>query len=231
LTANTGFAAARHEPADSLDDFPTPPWATRALIHELANRGLSLEGKVVREPAANRGFMVRPIAEVTRKIIASDIHDYGVGFPTVDYLFGVEPECHWTITNPPFVRAVEFVERALEQSREGVAIFQRTAFLEGQERFEILLDRNPPSHVFQFVERVTIFQGRIMDPDETYFDTRTGKHRKPSTMASYAWFVWRKRRVFDDPTLHWIRPCRHRFTRPGDYAVVGNIPALFKEAG
>ncbi|MEC7763367.1 MAG: hypothetical protein VX874_15805 [Pseudomonadota bacterium] len=225
MTANSAFAAARHEPLDSLDDFPTPPWATRALLRELSSRGLTLMNRVVREPAANRGFMLRPIAEVTKRIIASDIHDYGIGLPVQDYLAGPEPDVDWTITNPPFNLAVDFIERALEQSRVGVAIFQRTAFLEGQERFETLFDRAPPAHVFQFVERVPLHRGILRDPDETYFDERSGTHRKPSTMASYAWFVWRKPRIFDAPSLHWIRPCRKRFTRPGDYAVIGNLGA------
>lgn len=230
MTANSAFAAARHEPADSLDDFPTPPWATRALIHELASRGLSLAGRTVREPAANRGFMARPLAEVAGRVIASDIHDYGVGLTVRDYLWGVEGQVDWTITNPPFLRAVEFIERGLEQSRVGVAIFQRTAFLEGQERFETLFDRFPPAHVFQFVERVPLFRGVLRDPEETYFDAKSGTHRKPSTMASYAWFVWRKRPIFDVPSLHWIRPCRQRFTQPGDYAIVGNLGAKLGRA-
>lgn len=228
MTANSAFAAARHEPTDSLDDFPTPPWATRALRHELASRGLSIGALTIREPAANRGFMARPLAEAAGRVIASDIHDYGVGLPVQDYLVGVEPDVDWTITNPPFNLAVDFIERGLEQSRFGVAIFQRTAFLEGQDRFEMLFDRHPPAHVFQFVERVALHRGVLRDPDETYFDARTGTHRKPSTMASYAWFVWRKRRIFDAPSLHWIRPCRQRFTRAGDYAVVGNLPAVLR---
>jgi hypothetical protein len=53
----------RSEPHDSLDDFPTPPWATRALCEFLLFNGYEIENCTVREPAANRGHMVRPLQE------------------------------------------------------------------------------------------------------------------------------------------------------------------------
>jgi hypothetical protein len=48
-----------------------------------------------------------------------------------DYLFG--PHAHfshtdWTITNPPFKLAEQFIERALSLSRHGVAMIVRAAF-------------------------------------------------------------------------------------------------------
>ena len=44
-----------------------------------------------REPAANRGHMVRPLAEHFAHVSASDIHDYGAGYEVQDYLFGPPP--------------------------------------------------------------------------------------------------------------------------------------------
>ncbi|MDO5606799.1 MAG: hypothetical protein Q4G25_16740 [Paracoccus sp. (in: a-proteobacteria)] len=64
----------RAEPRDALDDFPTPPWATRALCEALRDY---IGQHSVREPAANRGYMARPLAEYFRAVEASDIHDYG----------------------------------------------------------------------------------------------------------------------------------------------------------
>ncbi len=49
----------RREPHNSLDDFPTPPWGTRALLERLDG---DLRAMSCREPCANRGFMVRPLA-------------------------------------------------------------------------------------------------------------------------------------------------------------------------
>ena len=53
----------RSEPHDSLDDFPTPPWATRALCGWIEDQGHLLFDKTCREPAANRGHMVMPLQE------------------------------------------------------------------------------------------------------------------------------------------------------------------------
>ena len=51
--------AQRHEALDSLDDFPTPPWATRALMEHIrwASRGSCLE------PACNAGHMSKVLME------------------------------------------------------------------------------------------------------------------------------------------------------------------------
>ena len=57
--------AQRVEPADSLDDFPTPPWATRALLTHIINNE-NLSDLSCLEPACNRGFMSEPLKEFLR---------------------------------------------------------------------------------------------------------------------------------------------------------------------
>ena len=54
--------AQRVEPEDSLDDFPTPPWATRALLTHIINNE-RLSKLTCLEPACNRGFMSEPLKE------------------------------------------------------------------------------------------------------------------------------------------------------------------------
>jgi hypothetical protein len=198
----------RSEPHDSLDDFPTPPWATRALCERLApweRRTLT-----VREPAANRGHMVRPLAEYFAKVETSDIHDYGAGYPVQDYLFGPPPSMvDWTITNPPFRLAEQFIARALETSRVGVAMIVRAAFLEGAGRYRGLYSVTPPTDIWQFTERVVMHEVTLS--------------ANGSTATAYCWLVWqcsgpggpwsgRGRTVFD-----WIAPCRKRLERAEDY--------------
>ncbi len=194
----------RSEPHDSLDDFPTPPWATRALCEFLQNGRpcMPLDLYSCREPAANRGHMVQPLREYFEKVEASDVHDYGVGFPVVDYLFPNDlPLVDWTITNPPFRLAEQFIERAAATSRHGFAMIVRAAFLEGQGRFERLFSKNPPSFVLQFTERVVMHKGRLAP--------------EGSTATAYAWLIW----IDGVPgtRLRWIAPCRKRLERPGDY--------------
>ena len=205
MSQNTSTAVMqrRVEAHDSLDDFPTPPWATRALCEFLTDECLiGFPDQSCREPAANRGHMVKPLREYFASVEASDVHDYGVGFPVADYLWGPSPSSvDWTITNPPFRLAEQFIDRACQSSRMGVAVIVRAAFLEGQGRFERLFSKNPPSFVLQFTERVVMHKGRLAP--------------EGSTATAYAWLVWIDG---ESPTqLRWIAPCRKLLERAEDY--------------
>ena len=207
MTQNTSSAvmAQRREPHKSLDDFPTPPWATRALCERLRDRGYIQPWHVCREPAANRGHMVKPLQEYFDEVKASDIFDYGAGFVRCDYLFGQQPpsSVNWTITNPPFRLATEFILRAIDASSVGAAFIVRTAFLESIGRFDRLFRFEPPSLIWQFSERVVMHKGKLSE--------------KGSTATAYCWLVWLKDRPSVKPQFDWIGPCRARLELPGDY--------------
>jgi hypothetical protein len=215
MTQNTSSAVMqqRSEPHDSLDDFPTQPWATRALIeHVLRPHGHATNTQRCWEPACNRGHMVRPLREYFGRVIASDIFDYGfLGqdarnldflLPYSDGIFAMRGGVDWIITNPPFRLAEQFIHRAFSIASQGVAVIVRTSFLEGVGRYEGLFSRNPPSIVAQFTERVPMVKGRL---------TATG-----STATSYCWLVWMQGE--DDNRMMWIPPCRRQLERPGDYS-------------
>ncbi len=210
----------RSEPHDSLDDFPTPCWSTRAMCEWLIAQGHDLGMMDVREPCANRGHMVKPLWEYFGHVMASDVFDYGAGFPVRDYLFG--PASHfdmtdWTFLNPPFRLAEQFIERALALSRIGVAVIARTAFLESEGR-EWLFGDNAPAYTLIHAERVVMLKGRLVRagaPDPANIDPRTGNPRKASTATSYAWLVWIKGN--NDTRLRRIEKCRLRLERDGDY--------------
>jgi hypothetical protein len=151
--------------------------------------------------------MARPLSEYFASVLASDVHDYGVGYWVEDYLFGLASDValtEWTITNPPFRLAEQFIERALERSEIGVAVILRSAFLESVGRYERLFGQRPPSDVLQFVERVPMVKGRV-DPEA-------------ASATAYAWLVWRK--GVAGSALHWIPPCRKQLERPGDYGTL-----------
>lgn len=214
---STAVMQRRVEPHDSLDDFPTPPWATRALLEHVIIPAVGpVERQVCWEPAANRGYMVRPLTEYFGRVVASDAHDYGVGYEVRDFLFpGDDLRVDWVITNPPFRLGREFVEKALEVSKAGVAMFVRLAFLESEDRYENLFRKHPPAIVAQFVERVVLHKGKIVDPNIPIQDPITGKLRKPSTATAYTWIVWLH--GFTKTHFQWIPPCRKKLERPGDY--------------
>ena len=199
----------RAEPHDSLDDFPTPPWATRALLEclDLHFQAWVHGWTTCREPTANRGHMVGPLRDVFASVEASDIFDYGVGFPQADYLFGPDPEpVDWTITNPPFRLAEEFILRAIRTSVEGVAVIVRSAFLEGVGRYSRLFKVHPPRLVLQFSERVVMHKGRLSP--------------NGSTATAYSWLIWTPGQSQEaGTTFGWIPPCRKRLERSEDYVL------------
>ena len=195
--------AQRHEPKDSPDDFPTPPWATRALLQHVIHDPKI--GKLTcLEPACGKGYMSRPLSEEFHSVTSADIIDYGFGavrdFLTYPYQAGSHD---WVITNPPFKLAQEFIERAMTVARSGVAILARTVFLESVGRYESLFSSNPPTYFAQFSERVPMVKGRV--------------DKKASTATGYAWFVWDKRKKHNYSELVWIPPCRRHLEKEGDY--------------
>lgn len=198
--------AQRAEPHDSLDFFPTPPWATRALCEHV---GLPTAGYVAWDPACGRGDMVRPLQEYFLAAAGSDVHDYGAGFVQHDFLMPFAPDgigcADWIITNPPFRLGIEFARRALELAEVGAALLVRTAFLESAERHRFFIEF-PPSVVAQFVERVPMVKGRL--------------DRAASTATSYAWIVWA--RGHTDTRLRWIPPCRKALDRDSDWPAAGS---------
>lgn len=207
MSQNTSSAvmAQRHEARDSLDFFPTPPWATRALLGDVLD--ISRGVLTAWEPACGEGHMVRPLAEYFKTVYASDCHDYGAGFPVDDFLIpqgtGAQRRADWIVTNPPFKLAREFALTALDRANLGVALLVRSAWAEGIERYETLFKPHPPAIVAQFCERVPMVKGRL-DP-------------KASTATGYAWFVWCKNRYASETWFKWIEACRKRHERPGDY--------------
>ena len=229
MVQNTSSAVMqqRSEAKDSLEDFPTPPWATRALIAAMSRiYGYDPAKMDVAEPACNRGFMVMPLEESFRTVIASDVYDYGSGYPTHDYLLDAKPnQVEATFTNPPFRLAEEFIQQGLRASRVYTAMLVRAAFTEGVGRYNRLFRSQPPSDIFQFAERVIMHKGFLRDPEKHYWnpekknkDGTEGAWVKPSTATSYCWIVWRAH-AQPGTKYHWIAPCRREFTRPGDYPI------------
>lgn len=197
---SSAVMAQRRELLDSLDDFPTPPWATRALCEVVLDQS-RLANKTFWEPAANRGLMAKVLQEYFWAGFASDVHDYGVGYPVGSFT-GVGPDRiewpdlatkpHWIITNPPFNAALEFVLRALEEAANGVAMLCRSNWAEGAERYWDLFKHCPPAIEALFVERVPMVKGR-WDPDA-------------STATAYSWFIWDFSQPVDFTRKFWIPP-------------------------
>lgn len=76
---NTSHAvmAQRIEAPDSLDDFPTPPWATRALMEHIIHADEETARYSVLEPACGRGHMAQTLREYFNDVRSSDISFIG----------------------------------------------------------------------------------------------------------------------------------------------------------
>lgn len=202
---NTSHAvmAQRIEPQDSPDDFPTPPWATRALIEHVLDNRSGLRRLSCLEPACGAGHMARVLQEYFGKVKSADAYEYGYGNLRN---FLAEPyetnSTDWVITNPPFRLAEEFVVQAMRVARHGVAILARSVFLESVGRYDGIFRRMPPTKFAQFVERVPMVKGRL--------------DRKATTATGYAWLVWEKR-TQGLPRLMWVPPCRKQLEKNSDY--------------
>jgi hypothetical protein len=210
---NTSHAvmAQRSEALDSLDDFPTPPWATRALIEHVIGMQKDLSQMTCLEPACNRGFMSIVLEEYFGQVISSDVHPYGYG-EVADFLgenddpngliaaAGVD----WIITNPPFRLGEAFILKALSKARRGVAMLTRTVFIESVGRYERIFSQVPPTKFAQFTERVPMVKGRL--------------DKRASTATGYCWLVWdKKSRSKSKSQLVWVPPCRKVLERESDY--------------
>jgi hypothetical protein len=226
----------RTEAPDSLDFFPTPPWAVRAFLPILQELDPELSNASVWEPACGEGHMASVLAEAAHVVYPTDVFNYEAGwgasncsawfnvdflsenaspdaFATIDQL-GID----WIITNPPFKTALQFVELSLARARRGVAMLVRTAWLEGGDRFDRLFSPHPPYLIAQYAERVPMTKGR-WDPEA-------------STATSYCWVVWLVGR--NEPTeFCWIPPRQRRtLTRQSDidqFAIRVEAPLLASE--
>src|ERR1019366_5820583 len=204
---NTSYAvmAQRIEAQDSLDDFPTPPWATRALIEHVLGGKKRVKSHVCLEPACGAGHMAKVLSEYFGKVQAADIHPHGYG-DVRDFL-GTPHETNsfdWVITNPPFRLGEDFTSLALKLARRGVAMLTRTVFIESVGRYDRLFSVNPPSHFAQFTERVPMVKGRL--------------DRRASTATGYCWLVW-------------IPPCRKALERDDDYELPAKPVSAAKSVG
>ena len=183
---NGGFnpTLKRFADLDGPDFFPTPAWATYALIDNESFHG------EVWECACGDGAMSVVLETACTKVISSDLYDRGYGETGIDFI-GTTRKADNIITNPPYNSAEAFVRTGVRQARRKFGLLLRLAFLEGVHRANTIFSKVPPSRVWVFSERITFYP--------------KGLERKGSGTTAYAWFVWDK----DAPSgteLKWFKP-------------------------
>ena len=183
---NGGFkpTAKRVADLDGPDFFPTPAWATHALIDSE-----NFVGEIW-ESACGNGAMSKVLELASSSVVSSDLYARGYGDAGVDFL-----EAGWCsdniVTNPPYNCAEGFVRSGVKLARRKFALLLRLAFLEGANRANTIFADAPPSRVWVFSERITFYPA--------------GMKQQGSGTTAYAWFVWDK----DAPSgteLKWLKP-------------------------
>jgi hypothetical protein len=204
---NGGFKPTLKRFADleGPDFFPTPDWATHALIDNEPFEG------GIWEPACGDGSMVRVLATTGCPVTSSDLFDRGYGDAGVDFL-QTSHMADNIVTNPPYNAAEGFVRAGIAQSRRKLALLLRLAFLEGANRQRTIFANIPPARVWVFSERITFYPA--------------GAVRQGSGTTAYAWFVWDK-----DATGHtelkWFPP-GYKTRHPEIHQAGTKYPMLFK---
>ena len=183
---NGGFKPTLKRFADleGPDFFPTPRWATHALIDNEKFNG------DIWECACGDGAMARVLSQACRRVYSSDLYERGFGEGGKDFLEAAQKADN-IVTNPPFNSAEGFVRAGVKAARRKFALLLRLAFLEGANRANTIFMQSPPARVWVFSERITFYP--------------SGVSPKGSGTTAYAWFVWDK----DAPSrteLRWFKP-------------------------
>lgn len=183
---NGGYKPTLKRSADlnGPDFFPTPAWATHALIE---NEKFSGD---IWECACGNGAMSRVLATTGNSVRSSDLYDRGFGEAGVDFTVSRE-QADNIVTNPPYNSAESFVGSGIKLARKKFALLLRLAFLEGANRANTIFRECPPSRVWVFSERITFYM---------HGATQTG-----SGTTAYAWFVWDKEAP-NGTELKWLKP-------------------------
>lgn len=177
---------AQHEREEN-DYYATEPYAATLLMEQ------ETFSPHIWECACGEGHLSKEFQKAGYFVYSSDLIDRGFGY-VQDFLSSKTPPLPGfdIVTNPPYSKAREFVEHALEILEDGrkVAMFLKIQFLEGKAR-RALFDKYPPKVIYVSSSRLHC----AMNGDfERYAKSKA---------ICYAWFVWEKGYT-GDTVIRWI---------------------------
>lgn len=196
-----GYAKNNNERAEN-DFYATPP---EEVINILRYEPLEM-GQTVLEPCCGMGHMIQGIdAHIEEtgligkvKVVGTDLIDRGNTDPRIvqglDFFSDAYPfsnKADVIIMNPPYDIIEDFTLKALERT-DKVIMLARTQFAESQSRYENIFKDNPPTKIYQYVDRIACYK----NGDFT---------KKQSSAQAYAWFVFDNNDNNKETKYHWIR--------------------------
>ena len=186
-----------HIPRPIDDHYPTP-WTASIPFLEAEMERSALDPRIpIWEPACGDGALCRALAYVgLPKVHATTLVDRGYGKTGIDFLSVDHLQENRIVTNPPWRDDLDmrFVLHALDLGAEYIAMFLRTAFIAGIERYETLLKPHPPSIIYQFVERIIIYSGDTAKEDQPGWNN-----------TEFCWIVWDRDLGKNEPIIRWLR--------------------------
>ena len=188
---------------EELDYYATPTTEVKNILDTL---GYDFTDKSILEPCCGGGHMIAGIQQyitnnlqTPKSLQGTDYMDrefrssiwhlqYGLDFLADDYPID---NVDIIIMNPPYSTIEPFLIRALEIAQDKLIVLCRTQVLEGSGRYEKIFKDNPPTDIYQYVDRIQCWKGGV----------------KPSgtSAQAYCWLVWDKKAPAAAPKLHWIR--------------------------
>ncbi len=148
--------------------------------------------ETVWEPACGEGALSKVLEDHGHSVISTTLFDRGYGTTGVNFLACKDLMASAIVTNPPFAIIDEFVVHALRLNPDVLAIFAKTKFVEGADRYREIHSRRPFSVQYQFIERIRFFAGDTPIADQPGWNTE-----------AFAWFVWLKG-WNRDPITRWL---------------------------
>lgn len=190
---------------EEKDYYSTP---TDEVLNILEELNYDFSNKIILEPCIGGGHMAKGIekyitmnAQDNIVLLGSDVQDRGFESNTWNCCYGDAYDflkddypfasAHVVIMNPPYSILEPFLIRALEIAQEKLIVLCRMQVLEGEGRYEKIFINNPPTAIYQYVDRIQCW--------------KNGEKPEGSSAQGYCWVVWDKTVESKAPTLHWLR--------------------------
>ena len=190
---------------EKLDYYATP---TAEVVNILTKLNYDFTDKTILEPCVGGGHMAKGInkymlnsGHITGQLIGTDVKDRGFNSALWYLAYGDQYDflsdnypydtADIIVMNPPYATLEPFLIRALEIAKDKLIVLCRTQVLEGAGRYDNIFSSNPPTAIYQYVDRIQCWKG--------------GEKPTGSSAQAYCWLVWDKKATTTAPTLHWIR--------------------------
>ena len=190
---------------EEKDYYATP---TDEVLNILRTLKYGFSGQSILEPCIGGGHMAKGIEtylkennQIPRELVGTDVQDRGYNNSNWVCYYGDEydflkdeypiDQADVVIMNPPYSTLEPFLIRAIEIAQDKLIVLCRMQVLEGEGRYKNIFINNPPSDIYQYVDRIQCW--------------KNGKEPTGSSAQGYCWVIWDKNDIPEYPRLHWIR--------------------------